>query len=172
MKYGVVAFPSKKLQDLANSYRKRYDPHYALITPHMTLKGVFEASDNEIEELSKNIRKVTDQHKPFKLHTTSISSFAPVTNAIYFKVIQTEELLKLHEDLHKENLGSEKEYAFVPHITIAQKMDSGEHDDIYAQLRMTGVDHEEIIDRLHLLYQLEDGSWTVYETFRLNGAEN
>ena len=172
MKYGVVAFPSKKLQDLANSYRKRYDPHYALITPHMTLKGVFEANDNEIEELAKNISKVANQHKPFKLQTTSISSFAPVTNAIYFKVIQSEELLKLHHDLHHESLGSEAEYAFVPHITIAQKMDSGEHDDIYAQLRMTGVDHEEIIDRLHLLYQLEDGSWTVYETFRLNGAEN
>ena len=172
MKYGVVAFPSKKLQDLANSYRKRYDPHYSLITPHMTLKGVFEANDNEIEELSKNISKVANQHKPFKLHTTSVSSFAPVTNAIYFKVAQTDELVKLHEDLHKENLGSEAEYAFVPHITIAQKMASGEHDDIYGQLRMIGVDHEEIIDRLHLLYQLEDGSWTVYETFRLNGAEN
>ncbi|MFP3325996.1 hypothetical protein R0K05_23370, partial [Planococcus sp. SIMBA_160] len=26
MKYGVVIFPSKKLQDIANSYRKRYDP--------------------------------------------------------------------------------------------------------------------------------------------------
>ena len=38
MKFGVVIFPSKKLQDLANSYRKRYDPHYSLITPHLTLK--------------------------------------------------------------------------------------------------------------------------------------
>ena len=43
MKFGVVIFPSKKLQDLANSYRKRYDPHYSLITPHLTLKG-FEAT--------------------------------------------------------------------------------------------------------------------------------
>ncbi|CAM5464250.1 hypothetical protein BSAF29S_03331 [Bacillus safensis subsp. safensis] len=28
MKYGVVRFPSKKLQDIASSYRKRYDPMY------------------------------------------------------------------------------------------------------------------------------------------------
>ncbi len=38
MKFGVVIFPSKKLQDLANSYRKRYDSHYALIPPHLNVK--------------------------------------------------------------------------------------------------------------------------------------
>ncbi|WP_342541999.1 YjcG family protein [Paenisporosarcina sp. FSL H8-0542] len=172
MKYGVVAFPSKKLQDLANSYRKRYDPHYALITPHMTVKGVFEASDTEIEQLSTKISNVVKRHSPFKIHTTKVSSFSPVTNAIYFKVEPSEELLNLHEDLHSDEVGGKAEYAFVPHITIAQKMSSGEHDDIYGQLKMIGVDHEETIDRLHLLYQLEDGSWTVYETFRLTGAEN
>jgi len=32
---------------------------------------------------------------------------------------------------------------------------------------MTKIDHEEMVDRFHLLYQLENGSWTVYETFRL-----
>lgn len=172
MKYGVVIFPSKKLQDLANSYRKRYDPHYSLITPHMTVKGVFEASDTEIEKISTQIREVVKSHKPFKLQTTRVSSFSPVTNAIYFKVEPTEELLSLHNDLHTENLGEEAEYTFVPHITIAQKMLSGEHDDIFGQLKMVGVDHEEVIDRLHLLYQLEDGSWTVYETFRLTGDRN
>jgi len=172
MKYGVVAFPSKKLQDLANSYRKRYDPHYALITPHMTVKGVFEADDTEIEKLASEIGEIVKRHKPFKLHAKGLSSFSPVTNAIYFKVAPTEELLKLHEDLHTEEIGKDAEYAFVPHITIAQKLTSGEHDDIYGQLKMIGVDHEEIIDRLHLLYQLEDGSWTVYETFRLTGAGN
>lgn len=172
MKYGVVAFPSKKLQDLANSYRKRYDPHYSLITPHMTLKGVFEASDTEIEVLSNSIRNVVQRHKPFTLHATGVSSFAPTTNAIYFKVDKTDALINLHEDLHKESLGLKAEHTFVPHITIAQKMSSGEHDDIYGQLKMAGLNHNETIDRLHLLYQLEDGSWTVYETFRLTGAEN
>lgn len=171
MKYGVVAFPSKKLQDLANSYRKRYDPHYSLITPHMTVKGVFEASDTEIEKISTQIREISKRHKPFKLQTSRISSFSPVTNAIYFKIEPTEELLRLHEDLHSDELGEKAEYTFVPHITIAQKMLAGEHDDIFGQLKMVGIDHEETIDRLHLLYQLDDGSWTVYETFRLSGDE-
>lgn len=168
MKYGIVAFPSKQLQDLANSYRKRYDPHYALITPHMTVKGVFEANDQEIEEVAKAIKKVTDKHNPFELTIAKASTFAPITNTIYFKVTPNDELLALHKDLNYDFFGKEPEFAFVPHVTIAQKLTSGEHDDIIGQIKMLGVNHTETIDRLHLLYQLEDGSWTVYETFRLD----
>jgi 2'-5' RNA ligase len=168
MKYGIVAFPSKKLQDLANAYRKRYDPHYALITPHMTIKDVFEADDKEIKQVAEAIREVARKHNPFELQVTKVSTFAPITNTIFFKVTPNEEILSLHKDLNEDFFSGNTEYSFVPHITIAQKMTSGEHDDIIGQIKMVGVDHTETIDRIHLLYQLEDGSWTVYETFRLD----
>ncbi|WP_432357745.1 YjcG family protein [Sporosarcina sp. UB5] len=167
MKYGIVAFPSKKLQDLANGYRKRYDPHYALITPHMTIKGVFEANDKEIEQVAEAIKKVVRNHKPFELKVEKVSTFAPITNTIFFKVIPNEDILTLHKDLNEDFFGEKPEYSFVPHITIGQKLNSGEHDDIIDQIKMFGVNHTETIDRIHLLYQLENGSWTVYETFRL-----
>lgn len=168
MKYGVVAFPSKKLQDLANAYRKRYDPHYSKITPHMTVKGVFEADDREIVDVAEAIRNVAAKNKPFEINVSKVSTFAPITNTIYFKVAPSEELSTLHEALNNEDFfGPSPQYTFVPHITIAQNLTSGEHDDIIGQLKMIGVNHTEVIDRFHLLYQLEDGSWTVYETFRL-----
>lgn len=169
MKYGIVAFPSKTLQDLANGYRKRYDPHYALITPHMTIKGVFNANDKEIEDVATAIKEVTDQHGPFELSVSKVSTFAPITNSIYFKAEENEPLMKLHKDLNYNFFGDEPEFQFVPHVTIAQGLTASEHDDIVDQLKMVGVDHTETIDRLHLLYQLDDGSWTVYETFRLEG---
>ncbi|WP_438316366.1 YjcG family protein [Sporosarcina sp. FA9] len=169
MKYGIVAFPSKKLQDLANGYRKRYDPHYALITPHMTMKSVFNATDTEIEDVAKAIKEVTKKHGPFELNVAKVSTFAPITNAIYFKATPNDEMLNLHKDLNDDFFGEASEFSFIPHITIAQRLSSGEHDDIIGQLKMVGVDHSETIDRLHLLYQLDDGSWTVYETFRLEG---
>lgn len=167
MKYGIVAFPSKKLQDLANGYRKRYDPHYALITPHMTLKGPFEANDKEIEEVANKLQGITKKNQPFELTVSKVSTFAPITNTIYFKVAPNDELLALHKDLNSNFFEDESDFSFVPHVTIAQGLTSGEHDDIINQLKMIGVDHSELIDRIHLLYQLEDGSWTVYETFRL-----
>lgn len=169
MRYGIVVFPSKELQDLANGYRKRYDPHYARITPHMTVKGNFEANDKEIEEVAKAIKEVAQKHSPFELKVEKISTFAPITNAIYFKADPNEKLLALHHDLNFNFFGIEPEYPFIPHITVAQKLSSGEHDDIISQLKMVGVDHTETIDRIHLLYQLEDGSWSSYETFRLEG---
>jgi len=59
------------------------------------------------------------------------------------------------------------EFTFVPHITLGQKLSNDEHSDVLGQLSMLDVTHEETIDRIHLVYQLENGSWTVYETFRL-----
>ncbi|MCP3742430.1 YjcG family protein [Rossellomorea sp. BNER] len=169
MNYGIVIFPSKKLQDLANSYRKRYDPHYALVPPHLTLRNVFSTDDDgHIKEIADKLRNIAKKYDPFNLKAYKISSFQPVNNVIYFKVDSNPELEGLHNDMHgPEFLGLEPEYAFVPHITVAQKLSNDEHSDVYGSLRMLGIDHEEIVDRFHLLYQLENGSWTVYETFRL-----
>ncbi|MBL5768719.1 YjcG family protein [Heyndrickxia sporothermodurans] len=167
MKYGIVMFPSKKLQDLVNSYRKRYDPHYALIPPHITLKHVFESSDDEIKTVSRKLNQLSKQHHPMKIHVSKVSTFQPVNNTIYFKVEPTPELEQLNKELYSELPGEEPEYSFVPHITIGQKLSNDEHSDIYGQLSMVGIEHEEVIDRFHLLYQLESGQWTVYETYRL-----
>src|SRR5699024_5327838 len=41
MKYGVAIFPSKEIQDEVNAYRKRYDPKYSQIPPHITIKAAF-----------------------------------------------------------------------------------------------------------------------------------
>ncbi len=171
LKYGIVAFPSKKLQDLANTYRKRYDPHYALITPHITLKDAFDANESEIGEISKHLQEVASRFAPLQIHASRISSFYPTTNAIYFRVEPTPQLENIQKLIQEKiNFGAPK-HVFVPHITIAQKMSASEHDDIHGQLRMVGVDEKDSIDRFHLLYQLEDGSWTTYETYKLTGAE-
>jgi 2'-5' RNA ligase len=167
MKFGVVVFPSKSLQDLANSYRKRYDPHYALIPPHLTLKNAFEATEDDAVQFAVKLRHIAENSKSFTLKTSKISSFVPVNNVIYFKVEPTEELINLHSEINQEFREQNLEYAFVPHITIGQKLSNDEHSDVYGQLRMTSVEHEETVDRFHLLYQLDNGSWTVYETFRL-----
>lgn len=167
MKFGVVIFPTKKLQDLVNSYRKRYDPHYALIPPHLTLKNAFEATDEDAKDFADKLRQVAQNKNPFSLKTSKISSFQPVNNVIYFKVEPSEELTALHSEINQEFSEQNLEYAFVPHITIGQDLSNDEHSDVYGSLRMRRIDHEEIVDRFHLLYQLENGSWTVYETFRL-----
>ncbi|MCP3031954.1 YjcG family protein [Halobacillus sp. A1] len=168
MRYGIAVFPSKKVQDEANSYRKRYDPHYALIPPHITLKEPFEAEENQIEkEIIPELKKISSGTTPFKINIHKVSSFTPVTNTIYLKVERTEEIFTLNEKLHEGILPDNKEYSFVPHITIAQKLSDEEYSDVYGTLSMLKFDLEDKVDRFQLLYQLENGAWSVYETFRL-----
>lgn len=171
MKYGIVAFPSKKLQDRANTYRKRYDAHYALIPPHMTILGPFTLEGTEMKEAAAELLKVTAKQKPFELKVMRASTFAPITNAIYLKIEPNDEILGLREALSLDFIKNIENHQYVPHITIAQKMSDGEHDDIIGQVKMDNFEHTEMIDRVHLLYQLEDGPWTVYETFTLSGDE-
>lgn len=168
MKYGIAIFPSKKLQDLANSYRKRYDAHYALIPPHVTLKNAFEIDENDMTAVTDELCYIAKETAPIPLNIYKVSSFAPVNNVIYLKVDPNEELLSLHEKLHSGSgyFKDNSEFSFVPHITIGQRLSDDEHSDVLGSLKMTNIEHEEVIDRFHLLYQLEDGMWTVYETFR------
>ncbi|GAA0593377.1 YjcG family protein [Virgibacillus siamensis] len=165
MKYGIVVFPSKPVQDEINSYRKRYDPHYSTIPPHLTLKEAFEADDNTIEELIIELKRIANSTDSFKLEVNKVSTFAPVTNTIYLKVEPVQELVDLFNKMQTGKFPENMEYNFVPHITIAQKLSHDEYSDVYGSLNMKDIQLEDTIDRFHLLYQLENGTWTVYESF-------
>jgi 2'-5' RNA ligase len=173
MKYIVAMFPSKNLQDLANSYRKRYDPSYALISPHIKLKSSFEASDEEIKGIAKELHDIAKETLPLSIGVYKIKSFHPTNNVIYFAIKKTDDLYDIHERLHQGNLKTDEKYnySFVPHITIGQDLSDQEHSDVIGRLGMMDLNHTETVDRFHLLYQLENGSWTVYETFRF-GKDN
>jgi len=165
MKYGIAIFPSKHIQDEANALRKRYDPRYDLIPPHITLKSAFTADDSLRDEMIKELRKIAKETKPFKIHMNKVRTFAPVTNTIFFKVEPIPELTELHELMHTGIFPKEKEYNFVPHITIAQELVEDEFSDVLGTLSMKKIEFEDTVDRFQLCYQLENGSWTVYETF-------
>lgn len=170
MKYGIVIFPSKTLQDLANSYRKRYDSHYSNIPPHVTLKSSFQSTEEEMKEIVKKIRRVVKEFDPFTLEVYKFSSFHPVTNTIFMKIKENETLTALHEALHFVPQ-EEQQFQFVPHITIGQNLTNDEITDIYGRLKLEKVHHQEVIDRISLCYELENGTWTVYDTFILGKEE-
>ena len=167
MKYGIAMFPSKQLQDVVNSYRKRYDPHYAIIPPHITLKEAFELEEDKIDPVIDKIHKIAGSIDPVHIEIEKVSSFHPVNNVIYLKIKEDPNLIELHKQLHGEDFIYKHSYNFVPHITIAQGLSDIEHSDILELLRMIDIHHEETIDRFQLLYQLDNGVWTVHETFHL-----
>src|SRR5690625_4648679 len=120
MKYRISIFPSKEIQDTANSYRKRYDPKYALIPPHITLKAAFEADKVKIKELITELRNIAAKTKPFQINIHKVSTFAPVTNTIYFKVEPIQELTDLFEKMHSGKFPTESEHAFATYYNCTE----------------------------------------------------
>lgn len=165
IKYGIAIFPSKPIQDEANAYRKRYDPKYALVPPHITLKEAFQADEDTMKELVDELKRIANTMDPFTIDITKVGSFAPVTNTIYLKVETIKQLIDLFDKMHEGKFPQNMEHTFVPHITIGQKLSDGEYSDVYGSLKMKDVTLQDQIDRFQLLYQLDNGSWTVYETF-------
>lgn len=165
VKYGIAIFPSKEIQDEANALRMRYDPEYAKIPPHITLKAAFEMDEVLRDELIIELKKIANSIKPFDIEIVKVSTFAPVTYTVYFKVEPHPSLTQLHELMHQGKFPSYRKYNFVPHITVAQELSEGEHHDVYERLRMKEIYFKDTVDRFHLCYQLENGSWSVYETF-------
>ncbi len=165
MRYGIAIFPSREIQDEANQYRKRYDTNYSLIPPHITLKETFELGNQPLKNMIDQLKKIAIEMEPFSIEIKKISSFAPVSNTIYLKVEPNESLTTLHEQLHEGILFHERHHSFVPHITIAQDLAHDEYSDVLGTLQMTDIQFNEQVDRFQLLYQLENESWTVYETF-------
>ncbi|UPM53415.1 YjcG family protein [Gottfriedia acidiceleris] len=171
MKCGVVIFPSNLVQDKANEYRKRFDPAYTLISPHVTVRSGFELSEDQLPNIISQLNEIASQIEPFELEINKVSSFAPVNNVIYLKVTPVEALKELHEKMHTGAFPEIKDYAFVPHITIGQQLQDAEFADILGQLRMIQFSYSEVVDNFKLVYQLENGAWEVYETFKLGAKK-
>ncbi|MCU5746005.1 YjcG family protein [Staphylococcus sp. SQ8-PEA] len=170
MLLGLTLIPSKEFQDEVNSYRKRYDSHYALIKPHLTIKSAFEANDSDLDSIKNEVKNRIEGIPAAEIHATKASSFAPTKNVIYFKVDNNDTLQKLFDQFNDDNFYGKAEHPFVPHFTIAQDLTSQEFEDIYGQMKLAGVDHKETIDELTLLrYDNDEEKWKIVETYKLEG---
>lgn len=167
MKLGIVLIPSKLFQEAVNAYRKRYDKHYALITPHITIKEKFEVDDNMLDEVKSKLEETAKEFEPVEIQVSKASSFAPTKNVIYFKVTKTDELVSLYSKFNNGDFYGESTHPFVPHFTIAQGLSSQEFEDIYGQVRMAGIDHSETIDTIKLMKQNEDETWSEAASYTL-----
>jgi 2'-5' RNA ligase len=170
MNCGIAVFPSKEVQDFANSYRKRFDPHYSLIQPHLTIREKEDWDENKLRQAIEQLERSTQTLAPFTIHFNRFSSFYPVNHVVYMALADPEPMHRCYEAICTGVLAEPKrQYMFNPHLTIAQKMGSDELHDVLSSLKTVRVDFTCSIDRIHLLYQTENEAWTVHQTFLLRG---
>lgn len=168
MYFGIATFPEKEVQDIANSYRKRYDPHYSLIPPHITLKERFELDQNQVDSLTQKLDQIAGSIGPFTIDITKIKHFHPTSPTLYLAIEEgSSHLTEIHKRIKVLFDFQQMPYDYIPHLTIGQRMDEEELHDVYSSLRSKRFDLKSKIDRFHLMYQLENRSWTIYQTFLL-----
>lgn len=168
MKLGIVLFPSKELQEEVNHYRKRYDDHYANIPPHITVKEVFEVSnENEAKQVVNAIEEKAKSIDPVDINVEKVSNFAPTKNVVYLKITPTESLQALYDAFNNEDFYGEATHPFVPHITLAQGLNDQEFEDVIGHLSLYSLKHQETIHKIALCYQLDNGQWTTFDMIKL-----
>lgn len=167
MNYGIAILPSEDVKEFANSYRKRYDPHYKLISPHITLKEAFTIVEEKLPILIAELEEVAKSTPSFKVTISKFSTFYPVNNVIYLAIDNNEAIFDLYHKIQQKEPDPEKPYTFTPHITIAQKMNADELLDVYSAIKSQEFHAEFEVKEFHLFEQDEDKVWHIKHTFRL-----
>ncbi|WP_245600057.1 2'-5' RNA ligase family protein [Paenibacillus harenae] len=171
MLFGIAVFPEKHAQDLANSWRRRYDPHYTTIPAHMTVREKEDWTEEQLEETVAYLEQATASLSPFTVHFNRVSSFYPSNHVLYLALEDTTGMQELHKHICSGPLTVEApKHVYTPHLTIGRDMSADELHDLYGNLRMQAFDITSKIDRIHLLYQTDNGSWTAYQSFLFKGS--
>lgn len=120
----IVIFPDFDNIEILNDIRRKYDPLYSFIKPHITLVFPFE-SELPAEEIEAHIRSAVINTAPFELVMKGITvNPDPVENYIFLNVIKgMQEIRGLSKALYTGILGkykSELYNTYLPHITIGR----------------------------------------------------
>jgi len=168
MNFGIVVFPPKDVQDEANRFRKRFDPHYSLIQPHMTLREAEAWDEAALRVAVDHLTQAAAALRPFAVKLNRFSTFFPVSNVVYMALEDPEPFRRLYAAICSGPLEEpNRKYTYTPHLTVAREVGSDEMHDIYASLRPLPLDYTFTVDRVHLLYQTENGAWTAHQSFLL-----
>ncbi|UUZ95938.1 2'-5' RNA ligase family protein [Paenibacillus sp. P25] len=172
MFYGVAVFPSKEVQEFANHYRRRYDPHYDLLPPHLTVMEKSEWNDGQLQAALVHLEQSAAKIEPFDITFNRFSSFYPASHVVYMALADPEPMRHLQSRLCSGPLAEiSRPYAYTPHLTIAQELGADEMHDILASLKNKQLQLTTGIDRFALLRQEQSGKWSTLREFKL-GRQN
>lgn len=139
-KLAVVYFPKIDLDNI-NNFRRKYDPNWHIISPHITivspLPGISES------QLVEHIEKVTKDIESFSIHLTGLTK--TFDDYLFLLVKEgNEKIIHLHDKLYSGMLTSylPTEYLFEPHITLGMFRTNGDkfNDKLNAEAKGLNFD--------------------------------
>lgn len=131
----IHIFPELDQVDLIQSIRKRYDPLYPCIPPHITLVFPFESEITNIE-LYRHVKQALTGFQPFAIRLEEIS--ASHDHYLFLNVKQgNDQIIALHDRLYTGPLASYRSYkhTYLPHLTVGRLHHEHELDEALQEMR-------------------------------------
>lgn len=185
MRAGVVIWPDRDTAKEVDRLRARYDAHYELVGPHITIAfpDHYRSSLDEIEAL---VAKSAHEVQPF---TATLNKWVSATmmlqshgeqtrllierypNAVNFFFllvgIGKTEMLTLRRSLSQAIAQPQWILDYPPYMTIGQSLSDEEYASAKAMLADYSPDFSFQVTSIDLLVEQEDGSWPTVATFAL-----
>ncbi len=170
-KLAVVYFPKINVGEI-NFFRKKYDPLWNIIPPHITV--VFPFSNIPEKQIIQHLDTVTKNIEPFRIHLNGLmKSF----DDYLFLLVQEgkEEIERVHDTLHFGILTSHlrKDIPFIPHITLGvfktkyDQLDKELYEKAFAEAKELDLDIQYEFNSLSLIKGDELTPAKTIKTFEL-----
>ena len=176
----VALLPPPPVQEVANQIKQHfatvYNSRAALKSPpHITLQPPFQWELEKLSLLKETLTNFAQNHSPVTIVLDGFSAFKP--RVIYIKVLTTEELLAIQQNLLAElesSLGikdkASKTRSFSPHITVAYRdLTKQNFRKAWPEFEQRSLSFQFQIAQLTLL--MHNGkNWQIHTEFSLNNS--
>lgn len=166
MFYALVHYPNIDTGRI-NEFRRKYDPHFDLIEPHVTLVFLLPESVGE-KNLVSHLENVLRHWHPFPVHLKGLQK---AWDHWLFLILAegNDSITRLHRELYSGPLASyrREDIEFVPHLGLGlfARQDAGydirnpqnvaldeeKYFQALKEAQRLDLDYRCVIDRLHLL---------------------
>ncbi len=162
MIYALIHYPNIDTRHI-NQLRKKYDPQFELIEPHITLMFPVAESIGE-EDLVHHLENVLSNRQSFPIH---LQGYQISSDDYLFLLIRegSANIIRLHDEVYTGILADywRKDIPFIPHLTLGVlNQTSTNHGRALEEAQQLDMNHHCVLDKLHLVKGNDERSKIVW----------
>ncbi|MTI68343.1 MAG: 2'-5' RNA ligase family protein [Firmicutes bacterium] len=149
-KRSIIIFPKLNNIEKIEDIRRKYDPLYNCIKPHITLVFPFE-SNIKTKEIKKHMKKVLSDIDKFKLKLKGITG--SFDNYLFLNIKEgNDNIIKIHDKLYTGILKKHlyKKITYFPHLTVGKFEDLNSFQKAFMEVKNMDDVFEAVIEKIYV----------------------
>ena len=166
---GLGVLPPTEISETIDTWRKVYDPSYAVFAPHITLAYPPFVSQERWAAFSLALADCLAGFAPFKVVLAQVDRFEASPNILWLKPEDGGALTRIRRVLEKQFPAEcpRLPFRFQPHLTIGQFDDLGALEEARAKVTLELKPLQFEVDRVHYVGLSPEGGWRSRDYLRL-----